>query len=137
MRRYVTIGRYEYSVILLLVAIIACPLALAATYYIWNSQTASFSVDEPLSVIEFPGSMHFHPGENATMNIIIGNSATINYQISLVITLSDEEYQESHMQASNYTYTISPGNNTISAWIAISPSAPPSQQQITVDFLRL
>ena len=137
MRRYVTIGRYEYSVILLLIAIIACPLAFGATYYIWSSQTASFSVDEPLSVIEFPDSIHFHPGENATMNIVIGNSATINYQIRLVITLSDEAYQESHMQASNNTYTISPGNNTISAWIAISPSAPPSQQQITVDFLRL
>ena len=132
-----TIGRYEYSVILLLIAVIACPLAFAATYYIWSSQTASFSVDEPLSVIEFPSSFHFHPGENSTVDIVIENVANTNYVVRLTLTLSDPNYQQTYVQTSNQTYTVTPGNNTISAWIAISNDAPPSQQQLTVDFLRL
>jgi hypothetical protein len=135
--RYVTVGRYQFSAVLLLIAIIACPLAFAASYYIWNSKTVPFTVDEPLSVTEFPTEIHFHPGQNATINITISNSADINYFVSLVITLSDTSYQQSYVQVSNQTYTIVPGDNAISAWIAVSQDAPNSQQQLTVDFLRL
>jgi hypothetical protein len=137
MRRYVTIGRYEYSVVLLLIAVIACPIAFAATYYIWSSKTASFSVDEPLLVTQFPTLIHLRPGENSTVDITIANSANTNYEVGLIIALSDTGYQQSYVQVSNLTYTIMPGNSTISAWIAVSKNAPPSQQQVTVDFLRL
>jgi glutathione peroxidase-family protein len=89
--RYVTIGRYQFSVILLLIAAVASPLAFAATYYIWSSKTVSFSVDEPLSVLDFPASVHFHPGQNSTLDITIANSANINYAVSLIITLSDSD----------------------------------------------
>jgi uncharacterized membrane protein len=135
--RYVTIGRYQFSAALLLIAAVACPLAFAASYYLWSSKTVSFSVDEPLSVIEFPASTHFRPGENSTVDIGIANSANTDYAVELIITLSDTDYQQLYVQVSNQTYTVIPGNNTISAWIAVSKSAPPSQQQITVDFLRL
>ena len=136
MRRYLTIGRYEYSVFLLLLIVIACPLAFAATYYLWTSKTASFIVEEPLSVIEFPNDIRFTPGENSTINIVIANSANINYEVYLSITLIDTEYQQSYVQVSNYTYTVTPGNNTISAWIAVTQNAPPSNHQLNVDFLR-
>jgi hypothetical protein len=137
MMRYVTIGRYQFSVVLLLIAAIASPLAFAATYYIWSSKTVPFSVDEPLEVTEFPTSIHFHPGENSTIQIAIVNSVNINYTISLIVTLSDLAYQQSYVQVSDYTYTIVPGNNTIIAWIAVSRDAAPSQQQLTINFLRL
>ena len=136
MRRYLTIGRYEYSVFLLLLIVIACPLAFAATYYLWTSKTASFIVEEPLSVIEFPNDIRFTPGENSTITIVIANSANINYEVYLDITLIDTEYQQSYVQVSNYTYIITPGNNTISAWIAVTQNAPPSNHQLNVDFLR-
>jgi hypothetical protein len=136
MRRYVTIGRYEYSAFLLLLIVIACPLAFAATYYLWTSKTASFIVEEPLSVIEFPNDIRFTPGENSTINIVIANSANINYEVYLSIALVDTEYQQSYVQVSNYTYTVTPGNNTISAWIAVTQNAPPSNHQLNVDFLR-
>ena len=136
MRRYLTIGRYEYSVFLLLLIVIACPLAFAATYYLWTSKTASFIVEEPLSVIEFPNDIRFTPGENSTITIVIANSANINYEVYLSITLIDTEYQQSYVQVSNYTYTVTPGNNTISAWIAVTQNAPPSNHQLNVDFLR-
>ena len=131
-----TIGRYEYSVFLLLLIVIACPLAFAATYYLWTSKTASFIVEEPLSVIEFPNDIRFTPGENSTITIVIANSANINYEVYLSITLIDTEYQQSYVQVSNYTYTVTPGNNTISAWIAVTQNAPPSNHQLNVDFLR-
>jgi hypothetical protein len=133
----VTIGRYQISIILLLIVAIATPLTFAASYYIWNSKTVPFTVDEPLSVTEFPSSIHFHPGQNATLDITISNSANINYFVQLVIALSDTSYQQSYVQVSNQTYTIAPGDNAISAWIAVSQDAPNSQQQLTVDFLRL
>ena len=136
MRRYLTIGRYEYSVFLLLLIVIACPLAFAATYYLWTSKTASFIVEEPLSVIEFPTDIRFTPGQNSTINIVIANSANIAYEVYLSITLIDTEYQQSYVQVSNYTYTVTPGNNTISAWIAVTQNAPPSNHQLNVDFLR-
>jgi len=136
MRCYVTIGRYEYSVILSLVIAIASPLAFAATYYMWTSKTVSFTAEEPLSVIEFPTEIRFTPGENSTINIVIANSANTDYEVYLIITLSDTEYQQSYVQVSNHTYTVTPGNNTISAWIAVNKNAPPSNHQLNVDFLR-
>jgi hypothetical protein len=93
-------------------------------------------VEEPLSVIEFPTEIRFTPGENASINTVIANSANTNYEVHLIITLSDTEYQQSYVQVSNYTYLVTPGNNTLSAWIAVSQNAPPSNQQLNVDFLR-
>jgi hypothetical protein len=99
----VTIGRYQISIILLLIVAIATPLTFAASYYIWNSKTVPFTVDEPLSVTEFPSSIHFHPGQNATLDITISNSANINYFVQLVIALSDTSYQQSYVQVSKRT----------------------------------
>ena len=135
--RYVTIGRYQFSLVLLLIAIVASPAAFAASYYIWNSKTVPFTIDEPLSVTAFPESIHFHPGQNATIDITISNSADSNYYVTLSITLSDTSYQQTYVQVSNQTYTIVPGDNAIPAWIAVSQDAPNSQQQLTVDFLRI
>jgi hypothetical protein len=135
--RYVTIGRYQFSVVLLLIAAVASPIAFAASYFVWSTKTVPFTVDEPLSVTAFPTEIHFHPGQNATLDITISNSADINYIVRLDITLSDTSYQQAYVQVSNQTYTIVPGDNTISTWIAVSQDAPNSQQQLTVDFLRL
>ena len=135
--RYVTIGRYQFSVVLLLIVVVASPIAFAASYFVWSTKTVPFSVDEPLSVTAFPTEIHFHPGQNATLDITISNSANVNYNVELVITLSDPEYQQAYVEVSNQTYTIVPGENAISAWVAVNRTAPQSQQQLTVDFLRL
>jgi hypothetical protein len=90
--RYVTIGRYQLSAALLLIAIIASPLAFAATYYLWNRKTVPFSVDEPLSVLDFPHSIDLYPGENVTLDITIVNSARASYTVLLVVKLSNAIY---------------------------------------------
>jgi hypothetical protein len=135
--RYVTIGRYQLSAVLLLIVAVVCPLTFAATYYVWNTKTIPFTVDEPLYVTDFPNEIRFHPGQNVTLDITISNSANTNYIVWLNIQLTDANYQQSYVETSNQTYTITPGDNTISAWIAVSQDAPNSQQQLTVDFLRL
>ena len=133
---YVTIGPYQFSVIFLIILVVSIPLAFGATYYLWSSQTAPFSVEEPLSVVDFPTTIHFRPGENSTIDITIANSANINYTIVIDITLSDISYQQSYVSVSNSTYNIQSGNNVVSPWIAVTKDAPPSQQQLTVNFLR-
>ena len=69
--RYVTIGRYQLSAVLLLIVAIVCPLTFAATYYVWNTKTIPFTVDEPLYVTDFPTEIRFTPGANSTINIVI------------------------------------------------------------------
>jgi len=134
--RYVTIGRYQFSVVLLLVAVAASPIAFAATYYLCARKTISVSVDEPLSITNFPSSIHFHPGENETLAITILNVATINYSVILTFTLNDTNYQQSYLQLSNYTYNIVPGTNNVTAWILVASDAPGGWHELTVDFYR-
>jgi hypothetical protein len=112
--RYVTIGRYQLSAVMLLIVAIVCPLTFAATYYVWNTKTIPFTVDEPLYVTDFPTEIRFHPGQNVTLDITISNSANTNYIVWLNIQLTDANYQQSYVETSNQTYTITPGDNTIS-----------------------
>ena len=77
--RYITIGRYQVSIILLITILIATSTALSGAYYLWASRTMTISVKEPLSITDFPTSLNVHPGENLTLDIIITNSATVNY----------------------------------------------------------
>ena len=134
--RYVTIGRYQFSVVLLLIAVVASPIVFATTYYLWTRETIPMSVDEPLSITNFPSSIHFHPGENETLTITILNSATVNYSVVLTFTLNDTAYQQSYLQFSNYTYTIAPGTNDIVAWILVASDAPGAWHELAVDFYR-
>ena len=131
-----TIGRYQFSIVLLLVAVAASPIVFATTYYLWTRKTVPMSVDEPLSITNFPSSIHFHPGENETLAITILNSATVNYSVVLTFTLNDTAYQQSYLQFSNYTYTIAPGTNEVIAWILVASNAPGGWHELTVDFYR-
>jgi hypothetical protein len=130
------IGRYQVSIILIVLVLVVSPIVIAASYYVWTSRTIPFSVDEPLSITDYPASIHFHPGENKTLDITIVNIATINYSVSLTFTLNDTAYQESYVTFSNSTYNISPGTNQIMAWIAVDKNAHPIFLELIVDFYR-
>jgi uncharacterized membrane protein len=135
--RYVTIGRYQFSAILMVVAAVASPIAFAATYYVWTSRTIPLSVEEPLSVSGLPSSVHLHPGENATLSITINNQATVTYTIALTIAVGNSTFQQAYVQTSDNAYQIAPGDNTIDVWIFVSKDAPPGDQELRIDFLRL
>jgi len=134
--RYVIIGGYQISAVLLLIVFVASPIVLGATYYLWATKTTPLSVDEPLSITDYPTSIHVHPGENRTMNITIINVASINYSVVLIFSLNDTIYQESYVTFSNYTYNITPSANYIGAWISIDNRANSVFLELTLDFYR-
>ena len=72
--RYISIGSYEVSVLLLLAILVIVPIACAASYYFFSSITISFTIEEPLSITSYSSSIHVHPGENKTLDIEILNS---------------------------------------------------------------
>jgi len=133
--RSVTIGRYQVSVLLLLITTIISPIIFAAAY-LWTVRTIPFSVDEPLSITYFPDSFHVHPGENKTLDITILNSASIDYSVRLLLVLNNTAYQESYVSLSNLTYTITPSTNQIIAWLFVDKTAPPAWLELHVDFYR-
>jgi len=134
--RYLNIGNYQVSIVLLLIIVVPCIAAFDATYYLWTRKTIIISVDEPLSITVVPSSVHFHPGENATLDITIQNSATANYSVYLTFALNDTDYQTSYVQFSNYTYNIAPGVNDIVAWVFVANDAPGGWHELAVDFYR-
>ena len=134
--RYVTIRRYEVSVVLLLVTLLAVSVAMVAAAYFWASKTIPFSVEEPLAVTSYPLNLSSHPGENMTLDIIITNSANIDYAVTLVFALNDTVFQQSYVVFSNYTYNIVPGSNQIQGWLKVNKKAPPTSLELTIGFRR-
>jgi hypothetical protein len=133
--RSITIGRYQVSLLFLLILAAACPIVLAATY-LWTVRTIPFSVEEPLSITDCPTTFHVHPGENKTLDVTISNSATVNYSVTLIFTLNDTAYQQSYVTTSNYTYTVTPSTNHIRAWILVDKKAPPAWLELQISFYR-
>ncbi len=133
---YVTLGRYQVSIYLLIAVLVMSPVVLGATYYLWASRTYDFSVDEPLSITDSPTPIHLHPGENKTLNITIINRANVNYSVDLTFALNDTTYQESYVTFSNYTYNVTPSTNHIKAWILVDKKAQPNSLELRVDFYR-
>jgi hypothetical protein len=133
--RYVTIGRYQVSAILI-ATVIVTSTALGGAYYMWASKMITISVEEPLSITNFPTSLNVHPGENQTLDVTIANSATVNYSVTLAFTLNDTLFQESYVTFSNYTYNVTPSTNQIKAWIFVDKKAHAATLSLTVDFFR-
>ena len=133
--RYVTIGRYQVSAILI-ATVIVTSTALGGAYYLWASKMITILVEEPLSITNFPTSLNVHPVENRTLDITIVNSATVNYSVTLAFTLNDTLFQESYVTFSNYTYNVTPSTNQIKAWIFVDKKAHAATLSLTVDFFR-
>ena len=134
--RYVTIGSYQVSLVLMIAILITTSIALGGAYYLWASRTIPVSVEEPLSIASFPTSLSVHPGENQTLDITITNSATVNYSVTLDLALNDTVFQESYVTFSNQTYNVAPGTNQIEAWMMVDKKAHAATLGLTVDFLR-
>jgi hypothetical protein len=134
--RYVTIGNYQVSTLLLLLALAVFPIISGAAYYLWTTRKVDFLVDEPLTITHYPTSFHVHPGENLTLVTEIENVAPVNYSVTLIFTLNDTVYQASYVTFSNRTYTVTQGTNLIEAWMTIDKSAHPAVLELAMDFYR-
>jgi hypothetical protein len=133
--RYITVYKYQISVVLI-VSVMAVSVVMAAATYFWASKIVPFSVEEPLAVTNYPAIVSTHPGENMTLDITITNSANIDYSVILTFILNDTAFQQSYVKSSNNTYNIVPGSNQIQGWIKVEKKAPPASLELTIEFRR-
>jgi len=131
----IKVGAYQVSIMLLIMIIMAGSVVTIA-WYLFATKSISLIVEEPLSITDYPSSIHVHPGENKTLDITIMNSASINYAVTLFFMLNESAYQESYITFSNFTYNIIPGSNNVAAWLFVQSGAPPTFLELSVDFYR-
>ena len=131
----VRVGAYEVSILLFIIILIAAS-AVTVAWYLFATRINPLMVEEPLSITNYPSTIHTHPGENKTLDITIMNSANVNYAVTMFFTLNESAYQESYITFSNYTYDVIPGSNNVTAWLFVQSGAPPAFLELTVDFYR-
>jgi len=132
---YIRLGVYDVSVIVIVTLGVLLGTVAAATY-MWATKTVNVSVEEPLTITNFPSTIHTHPGQNQTLGITIENAASISYTVTLIFTLNDTAYQTQYVTFSSNAYAINQGTNQITAWMATDKQASPANLQLTTQFYR-
>jgi hypothetical protein len=133
---YVTFRSYQISFLLLLLLAAGILGPAIALTYMWATRTATYVVEEPLSITSFPSAVSTHPGENQTLEITIENNADSYYMVTLTFIVDDTGYQQTYMNFSHISYRIDPGSNSITAWCTTAKKAPPAQLNLTIEFYR-
>jgi hypothetical protein len=101
--------------------------------YAWQPASIPLEVKEPLEIMDYPSGISFYPGETVNFDITIRNLASVTYFVELDFRLNDTEYQAKYVTFSSYNYSISPGTQKLTAWLTISPTAPPANLSIIID----
>lgn len=130
------IKRRRYRTCLLAVLLTAIISTGIFAGYAFQAATIPLEVKEPLEILDFPSSLSLFPGETIAFNITVHNAASVNYTIALELRLNDTDYQAQYVAFSNENYTIIPGTQTLTAWLKISPNAPPANLQISISLNR-
>jgi len=133
--RKIRVGNYFVPLWIIVVLLISG--VGASTYYIWQTLTIQFEVKEPLEIISFPSVLSLYPGETIEFNVTIMNHASINYSVVLDFSLDNSTYQGRYVTCSNDIYTVMPGQQELSAWLAVVSNAPPTNASLTVDFKKI
>lgn len=134
----IRIAAYDVSIILIVAIGVMLGSVIAATY-MWATKTVTVSVEEPLTITGYPSTIHTHPGQNETLDIVVENAASVTYTVTLIFALNDTAYQTQYVGFSNFnnnTYTINPGTNQVTAWMVTSKEAQPVNLQLTIQFIR-
>jgi hypothetical protein len=103
------------------------------TSYALQSVSVPLEVKEPIEILDYPSGLSLFPGETVEFNITVQNIAPITYSRFLKFSLNDTDYQTKYVTFSHENYTIVPGTQTLSAWIKVSPDAPPTNLLISID----
>jgi hypothetical protein len=101
--------------------------------YAWQPVSIPLEVKEPLEIMDYPSGLSLYPGETVNFDITIRNLASVTYFAELDFRLNDTEYQAKYVTFSNNNYSIPPGTQKLTAWLTISPTAPPANLSITID----
>lgn len=132
----IQVGVYQVSILLIIILVAAGSVVATAAWYLFATSSVPLVVEEPLSISDYSDAIHVHPGENRTLDIVVLNSASINYAVTLVFSLNNSVYQESYVTFSNLSYNIVPGSNNIVAWLFVQSSAQPAFLDLSISFYR-
>jgi len=101
-----------------------------------SSESIPMEVKEPIEISNYPMGFSLFPGETEEFNVTVQNLASVNYSVTLGFRLNDTEYQAEYVTFSNKTYAVIPGEQTLAAWLKVSPQAPNGNFLVTVSAIR-
>ncbi len=107
-----------------------------ATGYSLQTEIITIEIKEPLEILPYNSTFSLYPGETLQFNVDVENHATLNYNATLIFTLSDAEYQEEYVTFSNNIYAIEPGTSTLNAWLAVATTAPAAELALSINITR-
>lgn len=131
------IGRHIISWKLVVALLIAGVSTGVSAYYVWQTLTIPLQVKEPLEILQYPSQLGLYPGEILHCSITVLNHATVNYSVVLNFSLSNFTYQVNYVTFSNEIYSVKPGQQNITAWLAVLSDAPPANISLVIDFARV
>jgi hypothetical protein len=130
------IGRHVISWKLGVVLLVAGISTGVLAHHVWQTLIIPLEVKEPLEILYYPSKLGLYPGENLTFNITVLNHATVNYSVALNFGLSNSTYQSNYVTFSNEIYLVKPGQQNVTAWLAVLSDAPPANIWLVIDFAR-
>lgn len=101
-----------------------------------TTEDIPLEVKEPIEILNHPTSFSLFPGETVEFNITIQNLASVNYSVILDFNLNDTTYQAEYVTFSDKTYTVTPGEQALTAWLKVAPEAPTGNFLVTINATR-
>ncbi|MEM2098118.1 MAG: hypothetical protein QXU99_00015 [Candidatus Bathyarchaeia archaeon] len=104
----------------------------------FNSQSERIPLEivEPIEILDCPSVFTLFPGETKEFTVTVQNMASVAYSLSLNFSLNDTEYQARYVSFSSENYTVNPGKQTLTAWLAVSADAPSGNFLLNITFTR-
>jgi hypothetical protein len=134
--RTITVGKRIISLWLIAVILVSAIGVGALGYYVWKSLTIPLEVKEPIEILGYPSQLSLYPGETEEFNITLQNRASVYYSIALDFHLSNATYQTNYVTFSDDIYIVTLGQQNLTAWVMVEPSAPPLNVSLTIDLKR-
>ena len=91
--------------------------------YFPSSESIPLEVKEPLEILSYPTAFSLFPGETVEFNVTTQNLASVNYSVTLDFSLNDTTYQTEYVTFSGETYTVTPGEQNLAAWLKVGTNA--------------
>lgn len=133
--KHISIGKYAVPSWILGIALAGLSFCAFALYMALTF-TVPFEVKEPIEVLYYPSRLSLYPGDTLQFNVTVRNNALQNYTVILDFSLDNMTYKNSYLTFSNETYFVGPGVHNLTAWVTVSPDAPPTNAILTVNLFR-
>lgn len=133
--KHISIGKYAVPSWILGIALASLSIGAFALYMALPF-TMHFEVKEPIEILYYPSQLSLYPGDTVQFNVTVRNNALQNYTVFFDFSLDNTTYKNSYLTFSNETYFVGPGIQNLTAWVTVSPEAPPTNAILTVNLFR-